>query len=310
MTQQRRTNLKHLQSLDLGIAEAKAAIAAFDAQFEEVEQPALILEGDVGTTRTRLKEMKLEERRLESSTEEKRERLKRLEERVSSVRNLREEAAVSAELEMVRRALQNDETEAYSLLDQIRKAEDRAVELDEAFEEAKAILEPRIKALTDELEASKALLVRLQEEREAFSGTIDPQELRVYDAVRGEGRRAIAELTDDGACGNCFSMLPLQLQNEVRHGNALIRCEACGVILASPEPEVERVPEAESAPAEESAPGDEAGAHEDVGEDDVVSGDAAADDDTGDDTGEEDAGDEDAGEDDAGDSDEEDDGDA
>jgi predicted nucleic acid-binding Zn-ribbon protein len=38
----------------------------------------------------------------------------------------------------------------------------------------------------------------------------------------------------DGACGNCFSVIPLQLQNEVRRGGAMVRCEACGVILTMP----------------------------------------------------------------------------
>ncbi len=29
--------------------------------------------------------------------------------------------------------------------------------------------------------------------------------------------------------------MPLQIQNEVRHGAELVRCEACGVILATSE---------------------------------------------------------------------------
>jgi len=52
----------------------------------------------------------------------------------------------------------------------------------------------------------------------------------------------VATLTEDGACGACYGMVPLQLQNEIRRGSALLRCEACGVILtAEPEPEPEEV---------------------------------------------------------------------
>jgi predicted nucleic acid-binding Zn-ribbon protein len=46
----------------------------------------------------------------------------------------------------------------------------------------------------------------------------------------------VADLTADGACGYCFSMMPLQVQNQVRHGTDIVRCEACGVILTAPEP--------------------------------------------------------------------------
>ena len=89
MTEQRRTGLKELQKMDLRIQEARQRIAEFDPRFEEVEEPALILEGELGTTRTRLQEMKLEERRLELSVDEKRTRRERLDERLGSVRNLR-----------------------------------------------------------------------------------------------------------------------------------------------------------------------------------------------------------------------------
>jgi predicted nucleic acid-binding Zn-ribbon protein len=51
---------------------------------------------------------------------------------------------------------------------------------------------------------------------------------------------AIASLTPDGACGHCFSLVPLQVQNEIREGRSMVTCEACGVILTpAPEPEGE-----------------------------------------------------------------------
>jgi predicted nucleic acid-binding Zn-ribbon protein len=255
MTQQRRTALKELQGLDTRIEEARAKIREFDARFEEVEEPALRLEGEVTTTRGRVQEMKLEERRLELSTEEKRTRVQRLDERLGSVRNLREEAAVSTELDMVKRALQSDEQEAFTMLDQIRKLDERLEELEAAYAEAKGLLAPQVDELVKERDAAKEALANLEVEREQFVGSMDPTELRLYNGIRAGGRRlAVSELTDDGACGHCFGVIPLQLQNEIRHGTALIRCEACGVILAAQSPESA----AEVAAAEEAARADEA----------------------------------------------------
>jgi predicted nucleic acid-binding Zn-ribbon protein len=254
MTQQR-TALKELQKLDTQIHDAREGIVKFDPLFEEVEEPALILESELSTTRNRLKEMKLEERRVHLSTEERQDRLKRLEERLGSVRNLREEAAVSAELDMVRRALQGDEQETMTLLDQIRKAEERQAELETTHAEAAAAVEPKREALIADRAAAKAELERLEAERLAFTEGLEANELRIYNAIRAGGRRAaVAELTIDGACGNCFGIVPLQSQNEVRHGSALIRCEACGVIIAAPEPVSEDAEEA----ADEVAPDAEA----------------------------------------------------
>lgn len=251
MTEQRRTDLKELQRMDLRIQEARQRIADFDPRFEQVEEPALILESELGTTKNRLQEMKLEERRLELSVEEKRTRRVRLDERLGSVRNLREEAAVSAELEMVKRAIQNDEQEALTLLDQVRKMEERAAELEAAFAEATELLEPKRKELLEQRAEAERELESLRSDRESFAKGLDASELKIYDAIRGGGRSvAVAELTVDGACGHCYGMVPLQLQNEIRHGEALIRCESCGVILAAPGPE----PQGAAAPAKEEPP--------------------------------------------------------
>jgi predicted nucleic acid-binding Zn-ribbon protein len=240
MTDQRRKDLKQLQRLDLKIAEAKRRILDFEPRLEEVEKPALTLESELATTRTRVQEMKLEERRVELSQEEKRTRRVKLEERLGSVRNLREEAAVSAELEMVKRAIQNDEQEALSLLDQLRKAEDRAAELEAAHREASELVEPQRKALLNEREQARKDLQALEAERAAFAQGMNPAELKTYDAIRAGGRTiAVADLTEDGACGNCYGVVPLQVQNEVRHGASLIRCEGCGVILSAPGAEPE-----------------------------------------------------------------------
>ena len=246
MTQQTRSALKRLQTMDDRIAEMRDKVRDFDPLFEEVEEPALILQSELENTRKRLKEMKVEERRVELATEEKRARLEKLEERQKNVRNLREEAAVSAELDMVKRSLQSEEQEAYTLIDQIRKLSEREEELAEAFAEADAQVEPKRQELLDQRQAIKDELESLRGDREEFAGTLDPDELRLYEGIRGDdGRRAVADLTGDGACGHCYGMVPLQLQSEIRHGEGLYRCEQCGAILAAPEPEPEEKPAAE-----------------------------------------------------------------
>ena len=240
MTEQDRNNLVELQRIDLNILAVQQQIRDFDPLLGEVEEPALVLESDAQKTRARLKEINLEERQLELSVAEKRERQKRLDERLGSVRNLREEAAVSAELEMVKQALQNDEQEALSILDQIRRMEGRIEELDEAITEARGIVGPRLEELISGRDTAEKELGALEQDRENFVHTMDALEIRLYEGIRRGGRvTAVAALTEDGACSHCFGIVPPQLQNEVRHGESLIRCEGCGVILTLTEYEDE-----------------------------------------------------------------------
>jgi hypothetical protein len=238
MIEQTRSALKELQRIDEEIEEARERVAAFEPLLEEVEEPAVALESEVGTTRGRLQEMRLEERRIEVTSQEKHNRIKKLEERLNQVRNVREEAAVSAELDMVRQALESDEQEGLSLLDQIRKLELRLQEQESALAQAQADVEPRREELLSERDQARQALEAARARRTEFADSVDDRELRIYESIRGGGRRrAVASLTADGACGNCYGMVPLQVQNEIRHGVGLIRCEACGVILATPAPE-------------------------------------------------------------------------
>ncbi len=225
-------NLKGLQELDLQIAEKKAALSAFDPLLAEVDEPALALEQQVEALRKRLGEIQSEERRLERAADDKRERAKQLETRLQTVRNLREEAAVLAEQDLLRRALDADEQEALSLLDQIRRVEKQLEESEAALAEAQAELEPARKELLEGRDAARGALDDLLERRKAYASSVEAVPLRVYESIKAGGRGVVvAKLTADGACGNCFSVIPLQVQNEIRSGAELIRCEGCGVIL-------------------------------------------------------------------------------
>jgi predicted nucleic acid-binding Zn-ribbon protein len=238
MTPQTRTSLRELQNLDQEIAAIRLETQGFDSLLEEVDGPVLRLEQEVQDLDRRLVEIRLEENRIELTIEERRVRAKKLQERMEAVRNVREEAAVHAELEMVRRALESEEQEALSLLDQIKRLEERHEEQEEAYREALAEVEPRRKELIRELQATESKLEALQSERDTFAAGIDPGERQVYDSIMAGARDvALAELTQDGACGNCYNMVPLQIQNQIRHTEEMLRCEGCGVILTPESPE-------------------------------------------------------------------------
>jgi predicted nucleic acid-binding Zn-ribbon protein len=236
MSSSSHTLLKSLQELDQRIADIRTKVEEYDILLAEVAEPVEALVKETEALKTRLKEMRADERRLEGAADDKRARLKRLQDRLNTIRNLREEAALRVETDLVRRALETDEQEALSLLDGIRRAEDQLEALEARRAEAEAELEPRRLELTREQGTSRKELSSMESTRDSQAGELGDRERRLYESYRAGGRRIIvASLTMDGACGACYSMVPLQLQSEVRRGGGLIRCEACGVVLAPPE---------------------------------------------------------------------------
>lgn len=230
------SRLLELQNLDQEIRSIRDRIEAFQPQLDAVEEPATRLEEEVAATETRVRDLRLEERRLRLAAEEKRLRLQRLEERLNMVRNVREEAAVQAELGLVRRAVDQEEQEVVSLLDQISRFEERLDQYRAALDEAREAVAPRREELVAERDAVQSEVASLESRREVFAQEIEQRYLVVYENLMRSGRTvAVAPMTDDGACGSCFSLIPLQLQNEIRSTAPVVRCEACGVIVTAPE---------------------------------------------------------------------------
>lgn len=239
MTQDTSRVLEELQELNQQIEDARRKITAIDDELAEVEAPALELEDELSKTEDRLQEVKVDERRMELSADEKRARVNKLEDRLNEVKSVRQEAAVRAELDMVKRALETDEQEALALLDQIKRVELQIDELEEKVEEARAEVEPRRRELVEGREEATTRLQELRDERDEMKSRLTEKERRLFESFQAGGRDVVvAPLTPDGACGHCFNMVPLQRQNEIRHGSEMIRCEACGVILSdSADPE-------------------------------------------------------------------------
>lgn len=257
MTNTTMGSLRELQTLDRRVKEIREKITAFDPLLLEVEEPALRLEDEHSKAATRLEQMRTDTRRLERNAEDKRARAKRLDERLNQVSNLREQTAVKTELDLVQRAIEADEHEALQLMEQIRRNEIVVDELAESSSEARADVLPRQEALLSERAELKERLEELSARREELMSLLDDRELRVYESFHASGRSVVvAALTEDGVCGHCFGLIPLQQQNEIRRGEGLHRCEACGVILTNePEP-VEPDPPASEAEADSEAGAD------------------------------------------------------
>ena len=226
------SSLLELQTIDREIAQAEADLQKIEPQIQEAEAPLRGLQQEIETLRTRLTEMRQQTAKLEQAANNKRDRLKQYEARLDRVRNAREEAAARTEMDLVRRAIDADEQEALELLEQSRRTDLKADDLDRQLGKARSEFEPRKQALSDSLEDARQKLAELRDRRVNFSQRIDQGAVRLYERVRGpRGRAALAPLTADGACGNCFNIIPLQEQSEVRRAATLKRCEACGVIL-------------------------------------------------------------------------------
>jgi predicted nucleic acid-binding Zn-ribbon protein len=221
-----------LQSLDEQMDQARERVRRFDPELEELQAPEVAAEREVEALRERLAEMKTEVRRLERGAEDKRAQLRRYEERLNRVRNAREEAAARTEIDLIRRAVEADENDALDLMDQVKRTELKVDELEKKLSQLRAETAPRKEELERGRDEAEEQLALLEDQRRNKLVRLSGEAARLYERIRaGKTRVTLARLTPDGACGHCFSLIPIQEQRQIRQREALHRCEACGVIL-------------------------------------------------------------------------------
>jgi predicted nucleic acid-binding Zn-ribbon protein len=225
-------SLLELQSLDREITNAETNLQNLEPQIQEADAPLRELQREIETLRSKLAEMRQQTTKLESAATNKRERLKQYEARLDRIRNAREEAAARTEMDLVKRAIDADEHEALDLMEQTRRTDLKADDLDRQLTRLRSEIEPKKQELVETRRAAEETLAQLRNRRSHHAQKMEANSLRLYERVRGNrNRAALAPLTADGACGNCFNVIPIQEQSEVRRAATLKRCEACGVIL-------------------------------------------------------------------------------
>ncbi len=224
--------LLDLQDLDEQMQEARERVRRFEPELEELDAPVAKAEEEVEAVRKRLDEMKAEARRLERGADDKRAQMAKYEAHLERVRNAREDAAARTEIDLIRKAVEADESDAVSLMDQIKRTELKLDEMEGKLEALREEMAPKREALLKGREEASGQLEILRDQRENRIVRLSEEAAQLYERIRGgKTRVALARLTPDGACGHCFSIIPIQEQNEIRRQKALHRCEACGVIL-------------------------------------------------------------------------------
>ncbi len=224
-------DLLTLQEMDAEITRVRAEMSALEEERGFLEQRLVELERREGEAAARLEREDAAVRATERTVNAGRATLKRLQARTLEVHNMREHAAVRAEVDAARQNLDLAETNLLEAMQgqerargEVKAIADEALSTRAETAERIAELEARYAALTDQLHIQR-------DRRQNKALRIDDTVRSLYDRVRG-GRttRALAPVVD-GVCGSCFTSIPLQRQAEIRSGRRLIVCEACGVIL-------------------------------------------------------------------------------
>lgn len=220
-----------LQALDRKIASLEAEIASLPRHIAEIEKKLDSHTRRLEHDRAELGANGRDRKKLEGDIQVS-------EGKISKLRDQTLQAKTNEQY----RAFQNEIAYAEG---EIRKAEDRILELMEAsepLEKTVAASEAELKVQRAHVEAEKARaravtaesqkqLAEASAERKGVASEMDPKVQAEYERIRKKTRNTpIAEATD-GRCEGCQIALRPQFFQDLRKGDRIMTCESCGRIL-------------------------------------------------------------------------------
>ena len=224
--------LRSLQEIDMAIEVRTQRLQELGKEVAETLVTLEELENRAAEEGRKVEEAEAELRQYQRSTQAGRATLKRLEARAQEVQNMKQHLAVRAEADAARRNLRMAEEDTLAVMQDVEDNRAALKAAEEALEAHRQLHETCCREAETE-SASLAEEIEVQEDQRKNRETrLDRSVLRLYRKVRaGRAKRALAPLTLDGVCGNCFTAVPVQRQANIRACRDLEVCEGCGVIL-------------------------------------------------------------------------------
>lgn len=181
---------------------------------------------------TNLERARLEARRAERALDERRDALDRTRSRVSQVQNQRQYSAASLEFDLIRQDVRKLEDMVLDKMQVVENLEGTRKGVADELENSRGEMGPRREAIAARLEELEDELAIKADRRDNLALRIDSRALGLYDRIRaGRSRVAMAPLSEEAACGNCFTSVTIQQEMRIRSLSTLVCCEGCGVIL-------------------------------------------------------------------------------
>ena len=223
--------LLNLQAKDKVVMDIEAGIRALEPELEALDQELEGATAELDAAGTRAQEADQRRRDLEAKIEGYRLMQERRRQKLEWVRGAKEASTLMAELDLARTVLAKEEAEWVRSADRVQEAQSIVSEHEARIAEIREAQAPKREEIAAKVaELDEQLKVATADRQEAAKHVV-PQLKERYDRIR-QGRAPLALYAlQNGACGHCFTAVPLHRRQKLLGGQMTEPCEACGVLL-------------------------------------------------------------------------------
>jgi len=225
--------LVRLQAVDTQLMDLDLERGDLPEQVETLGKELARLKDSIGEAEASILALSEQRKHQELVIETSRDRLKKSQNTLYSVKTTREYDAISSEIEQAKHAIADAEKmiiELNARSETARRILDvsrgKLASIQEEYDEKQA-------DMREQLEFSKDEELKLHHEREKIVVRLKKPILAHYERIRKIREGTAVSHLSDGACSYCFARVPPQRQAEIRRMDDLILCEVCGCVIVS-----------------------------------------------------------------------------
>jgi len=223
--------LLELQGKDKIVMDLEAERDALEPELEELDSELSAAEESVTAAQARVEEAETRRGELDTKIEGYRVMQERRRQKLEWVRGAKEASTLMAELDLARSVLAKEEAEWVRSADKVQEAQRIAAEAEAALEELKAAQAPKREEIAAKQAESDDKLQAAGSERDEAAQGVDAAMQERYNRIRrGRAPLALYPLRN-GACGHCFTSVPLHRRQKIVSSEGIEACEACGVLI-------------------------------------------------------------------------------
>lgn len=225
------TNLIRIQEIDSIVQKFEEEIAGLEGKLgesaKENEERKTVMED----AKKHADDLKREIRNNESKLRLIESDIKKLTDKVYTVKSQKELESLNHELKFKREEKGSVEDRILTSMDEIESSEINQKKREEEF--AKKAEEFNIieKELNSQIDDKKRILEEINKEKESILGRIPNELCNTYKKTKQSKKGVGVCPVIDGSCSGCHIRIPPQTINEIRKMEVVVRCEACSRIL-------------------------------------------------------------------------------
>jgi predicted nucleic acid-binding Zn-ribbon protein len=220
-----------LQAIDRKIANLETEIAALPKHIAEIEKKLEAHTRRLAADRAALSKNQLDRKKFDGDIQVHQQKISKLRDQMAGAKNNEQYKAFQNEIAYAEGEIRKCEDRILELMEQSETLDAAVKAADAALKtEQKHVEGEKIRARDQSAADSKELTVQ-QSERKVVTDQMTPEFFKEYERLRKKTKnRPIADATE-GRCDMCQMSLRPQFFQDLRKGDKIMYCESCGRIL-------------------------------------------------------------------------------